>query len=104
MRIDLDTPLWIVAAPTGPDQKPPDLVTKTTFGAMPMHLAACGSSNPAVFTAKDEAEEEARQRLLVWRVASQVRIDRRLPPGSRIQVTLRDQDGSVLFDGEVQAW
>jgi len=39
--------------------------------------------------------------LLVWKVARRIRIDRRLPEGEVLRVTLHGQDGRVLFEGEV---
>lgn len=41
-------------------------------------------------------------RLLVWRVASQIRVDRGVPAGEVVRVTLHDKDGAVLFEGEVR--
>lgn len=57
---------------------------------------------PTVFTTQEEAHDDAKNRLLVWRVARQIRIDRRLPEGEIIRVTLHDRDGRVLFAGEVR--
>lgn len=56
---------------------------------------------PVVFTAEDEAHDEARNRLLVRRIASQIRLDRGVPEGEVVRVTLHDKDGTVLFEGDV---
>ena len=45
-----------------------------------------------------EAHEEAKNRLVVWRIARQIRLDRRLPEGEVVRVTLHDRDGRVLFE------
>lgn len=58
--------------------------------------------HPAVFTDDEEACEEAKNRLLVWRIARQIRIDRRVPEDEVVRVTLHGQDGTVLFEGEVR--
>ncbi len=47
------------------------------------------------------AHEDAKNRLVVWRIARQIRIDRRLPEGEVVRVTLHDQNGRVLFTGDV---
>jgi hypothetical protein len=58
--------------------------------------------HPAVFTTEEEAHEDAKNRLLVWRVASQVRLDRGVPEGEVVRVTLHGEDGRVLFTGDVR--
>jgi hypothetical protein len=57
---------------------------------------------PTVFTTQEEAHEEAMNRLLVWSVARQIRIDRRIPEGEVVRVMLHDQNGTVIFEGDVQ--
>jgi hypothetical protein len=59
------------------------------------------NQRPVLWTTQEEAHEDAKNRLLVWRVARQIRIDRRLPEGEVVRVTLHDRDGRVLFEGEV---
>ncbi len=56
---------------------------------------------PVLWTTQEEAHEDAKNRLVVWRIARQIRIDRRLPEGEVVRVTLHDRDGRVLFEGEV---
>jgi len=55
---------------------------------------------PTLFTTRDEAHEEAMHRLLVSRLATQIRLDRGFPRGEVVRVTLHDKDGTVLFEGE----
>ncbi len=38
----------------------------------------------------------------MWRVARQIRIDRRVAQDEVVRVTLHDKDGAVLFEGEVR--
>lgn len=56
---------------------------------------------PVLYTTQEEANEDATNRLLVWRVARQIRIDRRLPEGAVVRVTLHDREGRVLYQGDV---
>ena len=58
--------------------------------------------HPTVFSSEEEAHEDAKNRLLVWRVASQIRLDRGVPEGEVVRVSLRDKDGTVLFEGDVR--
>jgi uncharacterized protein (UPF0548 family) len=50
----------------------------------------------------EEAHEEAKNRLLVWRIARQIRIDRHVAEDEVVRVTLHGQDGAVLFEGDVR--
>jgi len=56
---------------------------------------------PMLWTTQEEAHEEALNRLLVWRVARQIRVDRRFPEGEVVRVTLHDRDGQGLLEPEV---
>jgi hypothetical protein len=38
----------------------------------------------------------------VWRIARQIRIDRRVAENEVVRVTLQDKDGKVLFEGDVR--
>ncbi len=38
----------------------------------------------------------------MWRIARQIRIDRRVAEDEVVRVTLQDRDGTVLFEGEVR--
>jgi hypothetical protein len=38
----------------------------------------------------------------VWRIARQIRIDRRVAEDEVMRVTLQDEDGTVLFEGDVR--
>ncbi len=104
MRIDAKTPFWVVTDPLGPHSTLPDVCFETGLAGLRLQFAGGLSMDqrPALFTTQEEAHEEAKNRLLVWRVARQIRIDRRLPEGEVVRVTLHDRDGRVLFEGEVR--
>jgi hypothetical protein len=103
MRIANDTPIWVVTDP-GPDSTLPDICCETTLDGLRLQFAGGLSmdDHPAVFTTAEEAHEDARNRLLVWRVASQVRLDRGVPEGEVVRVTLHGEDGRVLWKGDVR--
>ena len=102
MRIDPKTPFWVVTEP-GPDSTLADVCFQTTLGGLRLQFAGGLSmdDHPAVFTDEEEACDEAKNRLLVWRIARQIRIDRRVPEDEPVRVTLQGKDGSVLFEGDV---
>lgn len=103
MRIDAKTPIWVVTDPS-PHSMLPDVCFQTTLDGLRLQFAGglTMDEHPAVFTEEDAAHEDAKNRLLVWRVASQIRLDRGVPEGEVVRVTLHGQDGMVLFEGEVQ--
>lgn len=103
MRIDAKTPIWVVNDPLGPHSTLPDVCFETDLAGLRLQFAGGLSMDqrPTLFTTQEEAYEEALNRLLVWRVARKIRIDRRLPEGEVVRVTLHDRDGRVLFEGEV---
>ena len=103
MKIDATTRLWVVSNPTTHSILP-DVCFETTLDGLRLQFAGGLSmgDDPAVFTSEEEAYEEARNRLLVARIARQIRIDRRVPEDEVVRVTLQDKDGTVLFEGEVQ--
>jgi len=103
MRIDAQTPIWVATDPTAQSTLP-DVCFQTTLDGLRLQFAGGLSMDqrPALFTARDEAHEEAMNRLLVWRVASQIRLDRRVAADEVVRVTLHGSDGTVLFDGEVR--
>ena len=103
MKIDATTPIWVVTDPT-PVSTLPDICFETTIDGLRLQFAGGLSMDqrPTLFTSQEEAHEEAKNRLLVWKVARQIRIDRRLPEGEVVRVTLHDRDGRVLFQGEVE--
>ncbi len=103
MRIDPKTPFWVVTDP-GPDSTLPDIYFATTLDGLRLQFAGGLSmdDHPAVFTEEDEAVEEAKSRLLVARIARQIRIDRRVPEDEVVRVTLHGQDGAVLFEADVR--
>ncbi len=103
MRIDPKTPIWVVTDP-GPDSTLADVCFQTTLDGLRLQFAGELSMDdrPVVFTAEDEAREDARNRLLVRRLASQIRLDRGVPDGAVVRVTLYGSDGAVLFQGDVR--
>ena len=103
MRIDPKTPIWVVTDP-GPDSTLADVCFQTTLDGLRLQFAGGLSMDqrPTLFTTRDEAHEEAMNRLLVWRVASQIRIDRRVAADEVVRVTLHGKDGAVLFEGDVR--
>lgn len=103
MRIDPKTPIWVVTDP-GPDSTLADVCFQTTLDGLRLQFAGGLSMDdrPVIFTAEDEAREEARNRLLVRRLASQIRLDRGVPDGAVVRVTLHGIDGAVLFQGDVR--
>lgn len=103
MKIDATTRIWVVTDPT-PHSTLPDICYATTLDGLRLQFAGGLSmdDHPAVFTSEEVAHEEAKNRLLVWRIARQIRIDRRVSEGEIVRVTLRDRDGTVLYEGEVR--
>ena len=102
MRIDSTTRLWLVADP-GPDSTLGDVCAESNLRDLALQVAGgLDLGTATLYTAQDEAEEDARNRLLVWRVARQVRLDRRLAPDEIVRVTLHGEDGRVLWKGDVR--
>lgn len=103
VKIDQETPIWVVTD-AGPDSTIADICFQTTLDGLRLQFAGGLSMDdrPVVFTTEEEAHEEARNRLLIRRVASQIRLDRGVPVGGLVRITLRDRDGTLLFEGEVR--
>lgn len=103
MRIDPKTPFWVVTDP-GPDSTLADVCFETTLDGLRLQFAGglTMDDRPVVSTTEDQAREEARNRLLVRRIASQIRIDRGVPDGEVVRVTLHGEDGAVLFEGDIR--
>lgn len=103
MRIDPKTPFWVVTDP-GPDSTVADVCFETTLDGLRLQFARGLSMNdrPVVFTTEGEARDEAWNRLFVRRIASQIRLDRGVPAGEVVRVTLHGQDGAVLLRGDVR--
>ena len=103
MRIDPKTPIWVVTDP-GPDSTLADVCFQTTLDGLRLQFAGglTMDDRPVVFMTENEAREEARNRLLVRRIASQIRLDRGVPDGAVVRVTLHGSDGAVLFQGDVR--
>ena len=103
MKIDATTRLWCVTDPT-PHSTLPDILFATTLDGLRLQFAGGLSmdDHPAVFTTEEEAREEANNRLFVWRIARQIRVDWRVAEDEVVRVTLPGKDGTVLFKGEVR--
>jgi hypothetical protein len=102
VRIDPTTALWCVTDPT-PHSTLPDVCFETTLRGLGLQVAGGLDLGAVTIHAdREEAEEDARNRLLVARIARQIRIDRRLPEGEAVRVTLHGADGRVIYQGEVR--
>jgi hypothetical protein len=103
MRIDAKTPIWVVTDPT-PHSTLPDVCFQTTLDGLRLQFAGglTMDEHPTVFSAEEEAHEEAKNRLLVWRIARQIRLDRRVAENEVVRVTLHGKNGAVLFEGDVR--
>jgi len=103
VKIDPKTPIWVVTDP-GPDSTLADVCFQTNLDGLRLQFAGGLSMDdrPVVFTMEDEAREDARNRLLIRRIASQIRLDRGVPEGQVVRVTLHGQDGAILFTGDVR--
>ena len=103
MRIDADTAIWVVCDPT-PDSTLPDICFETTLAGLRLQFAGglTIEEHPTIFTTQDEAHEDAKNRLLVWKVANRIREERRLPADEVVRITLHDADGQVVWKGDVR--
>jgi len=103
MRIDAKTPFWVVTAPR-PESDLPDICFETTLDGLRLQFAGGLDMDrrPILFTDRDEAEAEAKNRLLVRRVAEQIRIQRRVSADEVVRITLHDEDGRVVWEGDVR--
>lgn len=102
MRIDPDTKVHVVTDP-GPHSTLPDVCFETTLRGLALQVAGgLDLGATTLHTDREAAEEDARNRLLVWRIARQIRIDRRLPEGEVVRVTLHDTEGKVVWKGDVR--
>ncbi len=59
----------------------PDVCFETTLDGLRLQFAGGLSMDqrPVIWTTQEEAHEDAKDRLVVWRIARKIRIDRRLP-------------------------
>jgi hypothetical protein len=103
MRIDADTPLWVVTDATKHSDLR-DICFQTTIEGLRLQFAGGLSMDqrPVLFTDEEEAHEEAKNRLLVRRVAERIRIERRLDADEVVRITLHGEDGTVIWQGEVR--
>ncbi len=67
MKIDANTPIWVVNDPLGPHSTLPDVCFETDLAGLRLQFAGGLSMDqrPALFTTQEEAHEEALNRLLV---------------------------------------
>jgi hypothetical protein len=70
MRIDADTPIWVVTDP-GAHSDLNDILFQTTLGGLRLQFAGGlrMEDHPVLFTTEAEAQTEARERLFVRRIA-----------------------------------
>ena len=103
MRIDVDTPIWVVTD-AGRHAELGDVCFQTTLGGLRLHFAGGldMDQHPVLFTDEDEAHEDAKNRLLVRRVTERIRIERNLPADEVVRVTLHDEHGKVIWRGDVR--
>jgi hypothetical protein len=103
MRIDADTPLWLVTD-AGQHSTLPDVCSRTTLrGLMQQVLGGLDASqNPTLYTDEEEAHQDASNRLLAFRAARWIREQRGLPADEVVRITLHDGDGRELWKGEVR--
>ena len=103
MRVDADTPIWVVCDPRA-DSTLADICFETTLSGLRLQFAGglTIEEHPTIFTAPEEAHEDAKNRLLVWRVANRIRRERDLPADEIVRITLHDADGEVVWKGDVR--
>jgi hypothetical protein len=68
MRIDTDTPFWVVADPIGDSATTDDILFETTLRGLERQFQGgllC-DSNPVIFMERGEAEGHAHRRLEAW--------------------------------------
>jgi len=58
--------------------------------------------HPTLFTDEDDAVEDAKNRLLARNAARLIRKQRRLPADEVVRITLHDESGAVLWNGDVR--
>ncbi len=81
MRIDPKTAVWVVTDPA-PDSTVADVCFETTLDGLRLQFAGLSMDDrPVVFTTEDEAREVGRDRVLVRRSPSSVRLERGGPEG-----------------------
>ena len=102
VRLGPGDAFWVVTEPTA-ESTLPDICLQTDLRGLALQVAGdLDLGAVTIHTGREEAEEDARNRLLVWRLARQIRIDRRLAEGEVVRVTLHGQDGQVLYRGNVR--
>lgn len=102
VKIDATTRHWCVTDPT-PHSTLPDICFATTLDGLRLQCAGglTMEDHPVICTTEEEAVEEAKNSLLVARTARQIRLDRRVPDGEVVRVTMHSSDGAVLFQGDI---
>ena len=103
MRIDADTTMWCVVDPR-PESTLADICSETTLGGLRLQFLGGldMECHPTLHGDQDAAVEDGKNRLLVWKVAGQIRADRGLALDEVVRVTLLGEDGAVIFQGDVQ--
>ena len=103
MRIDVDTRFWVVSDPT-PDSTLADICFETSLGGLRLQFLGGldVASHLTLHGEQDAAIEDGKNRLVVWKVARQIRADRGLALDEVVTVTLHDEAGRVVYEGEVR--
>jgi len=100
MRVD---EIWIVTDPREGSTLE-DICFRTSIEGLQRQFAGglSADDHPAAFSDKGEAVAEAKNRLLAWRVAMDIRRQRDLPADEVVKVVLHGDDGRVVGEWEVR--
>ncbi len=103
MRIGPEHRIWVVSDP-GPYSTLPDICHETDLAGLALQFRGgldVAAENATIFTSQEEAHEEAKNRLVVWRIAGRIRAERGLPLIEVVRVTFHDEAGNVVWKGDV---
>ncbi len=104
MRIGPEHRFWVVTDP-GPHSDLRDICHETDLAGLALQFRGGldpAAENATIFTSQEEAHEEAKNRLVVWKIARQIRAERGLPLTEVVRVTLHDEAGNVIWKGDVR--
>ncbi len=99
MRIDANA-IWVTTDP-GPHSTLPDVCFETPSAAGPPGRGGPRPRSGDAHSTRGGGGGRP-QPAPVWRIAHQIRIDRRLPEGEVVRVTLHDAEGQVVWKGDVR--
>ena len=105
MRLDTDTPVWLVVDPTSPRSELADCCVEATLRKLELQFRGgltC-EQRPALFTDRKEAETEAFGRLTAMRAAEAIAEQARkgILAAGPCKVVIHGPDGRVVFEAEV---